>query len=252
MQTLTEIYPKPWCVAPERLEINPDEIHIWMINLNESKNDIDQVKSLLSMDEYLRMERFRHEERRDCFAIAHGALHEILGNYLNVSPEIINFNYNYHHKPSISTATNRLNLDFNLSHSAELAVIGIARNRRIGVDIERISDDRLSGRIPERFFSLQETRSLRSLPKEQQLTAFFSCWTRKEAYVKARGLGLALPLAEFTVSLAPGEKPALLEMKSDPSEIENWSLVDIELPAGYCGAVAVEGKKFSLEHYYFQ
>ena len=252
MEPVAEIRPKPWQAAPNILKIDQDEIHIWLINLNESKSEINQIASLLSMDEFLRMERFRRKERRDSFAIVHGALHMILGNYLHVSPERINFKYDYHSKPTISPVTNNLNLDFNLSHSAEYAVIGIARNRRIGVDLELISTDRLSGRIPERFFSLREVRSLRSLPEKLQLKAFFACWTRKEAYLKARGSGLSLPLAEFTVSLAPGETPALLEMKSDPTEMARWSLIDLELPVGYCGAAAVEGRKYSVKYYHYK
>jgi len=234
-----------WRKAPAEPKIFTDEVHFWLIDLRQQGFEIDQMTALLSPDECRRMERFRHSENRTEFAIAHAALRDILGRYLQLPPREVHLQYEYNRRPIIAPAINSVKLDFNLSHTAGYALVGIARERRIGVDVECISDKRQHGRIPERFFSLREVELLRSLPDDMQLDAFFTAWTRKEAYIKARGWGLSLPLADFSVTVAPDEQPTLLEMKSDPGEIDRWSLMDLNLSDGYRGAAAVEGKSFN-------
>jgi len=240
-----------WRKAPSELKIFTDEAHFWLIDLRQPRFEVDQMTALLSQDEYRRMKRLRRAKNKTEFAIAHGALRDILGRYLQLPPGDIQFQFEYHHKPMIYHEINKVNLDFNLSHSAGYALIGIAKDRSVGVDIEFISGERQHSRIPERFFSIREVKSLRSLPEDRQLDAFFAAWTRKEAYVKAKGWGLLLALAEFSVTIAPNEKPALLEMKSDPGEIHRWSLLDIKLPDGYRGAAAVEGKLFNTFYFLY-
>ena len=119
------------------------------------------------------------------------------------------------------------NLCFNLSHSDGLALLAVARGRKLGIDVERIRPEIIKENVAEHFFSPEEVTKLRSLPVDQQAEAFFNCWTRKEAYIKARGEGLSIPLDQFNVSLMPGEPAALLEMKIDPEEVNRWHMMEL-------------------------
>ena len=111
----------------------------------------------------------------------------------------------------------------------------------IGVDVERVRSNFEYEEIAERFFSANEVAILRTIPAEQKLEAFYNCWTRKEAYIKAHGKGLSLPLDSFDVSFAPGEPPILLMTRDEPQESSHWTLVDLQPGPGYVGALAVKG-----------
>jgi 4'-phosphopantetheinyl transferase len=122
-----------------------------------------------------------------------------------------------------------------------MALYAITRNREIGVDVERVRSDFEYEKIAKRFFSVNEVAILRTLPTEKKLEAFYNCWTRKEAYLKAHGKGLSLPLDTFDVSFAPGELPMLLITKDEPQERCLWTLLDLKPGPGYIGALAVKG-----------
>ena len=163
-------------------------------------------------------------------------------------PEQLRFNYNSWGKPSLSEQQGGLGPRFNVSHSHELALYGFTRNREIGLDIEYMREDMAGEQIAERFFSRAEVETLRTLPASQQTVAFFNCWTRKEAYLKARGQGLTLPLDDFDVSLSPGQPAQLLSVKSGPQELSRWSLKELQPGQGYVAAVAVEGSDYQLRY----
>jgi 4'-phosphopantetheinyl transferase len=133
-----------------------------------------------------------------------------------------------------------------VSHSQELGLYAITRNRKIGVDLEYIRTAFACEQVAERFFSSQEKATLRSLPPRLKYQAFFTCWTRKEAYIKARGEGLFLPLDQFDVSTIPGEPALLLNTRGDPQEANRWSLRELGPSAGYVAALAVEGHNWRL------
>ena len=162
---------------------------------------------------------------RDCsrYIVARGSLRQLLSEVLEIPPARIEFTYNPQGKPETEGA------HFNVSHSGDYALIAISKTRIVGVDIERMNRAMANDRIPERFFSPSEVRALRSLPEPHQLRGFFTCWTRKEAYVKARGLGLSLALDSFDVSL------------DDPARflrgVEGWEIESISVPPGYAGAL---------------
>jgi 4'-phosphopantetheinyl transferase len=125
-------------------------------------------------------------------------------------------------------------------------LIGVVLSRQLGIDVEKIRADFATEKIAARFFSANEVRNLVSLSPEKRGAAFFSCWTRKEAYIKGRGEGLSYPLNGFDVSLLPGEPAALLASRTDPAEVSRWSLISLEPAPGYAAAVAVEGRDLEL------
>jgi 4'-phosphopantetheinyl transferase len=201
---------------------------------------------MLSADELARAERFRFRKDADRYTVARGLLRTILGQYLCRPPEQLRFRYGAMGKPELAADGGAFDPRFNLAHSRDLAVYAVTRGRRVGIDIEYIRAERADLRIAERFFSTREIAQLRALPLHAQREAFFACWTRKEAYLKAKGDGLALGLDRFDVSLAPGEPAALLATRDDASEAGRWSLCDLFPRAGYASALAVEGHDWRL------
>jgi 4'-phosphopantetheinyl transferase len=138
-------------------------------------------------------------------------------------------------------------MSFNVSHSHGCAAFAIARGREVGIDLEWIRADIEVGQIAKRFFSEREKATLLALPDDQKKRAFFACWTRKEAYVKARGEGLALLLDRFDVSFVDGQPAAVLVDRGSPTEVYRWSLRDLPVMPGYAAAIAVEGNEYELQ-----
>ena len=161
-------------------------------------------------------------------------------------PQYLRFTYGPRGKPALATDMGAVSLRFNVSHSHGLALYAMTRGRELGVDVERIRPEIVQEQVAERFFSPREVTTLRALPVPLQATAFFACWTRKEAYIKATGEGLALPLDQFDVSLAPGEPAALLRTAWDPQEAPRWTMQDLDPAPGYRAAVAVAGHDWRL------
>jgi 4'-phosphopantetheinyl transferase len=167
-----------------------------------------------------------------------------------MAPEYIEFRHAARGKPALketgSPGIEAAKLKFNLSHSHELALYAITQSREVGIDIEHMRPMPDAAQIVERFFSLQERRTFHALPPEQQNEAFFTCWTRKEAFIKAKGEGLYHPLDQFSVSLVPGESARLLHVEKEPLEITHWSLRALTPTPGYVAALAVEGHSWQL------
>lgn len=204
------------------------------------------LRHTLTADECQRAERYIFEKDRTHFVVARGLLRVLLGRYLRQDPQHLRFTYGPHGKPALATDTGGVALRFNVSHSHGLALYAITCGREVGVDVERIRPAVAQEKIAERFFSPREVTVLRALPTLLQAPAFFACWTRKEAYIKAKGDGLSLPLDQFDVSLAPGEPAALLHTTRDPQEAACWALQDLAPAPGYRAAVAVAGHDWHL------
>jgi 4'-phosphopantetheinyl transferase len=236
----------PWRAPPETLVLGDDEIHVWRATLDQTPSQIQGFLHNLAADEQAKAERFYFERDREHFIAARGVLRAILGGYLNRAPESLSFCYSSHGKPALAGESDGEPIRFNVSHSYGVALYAITRGREVGIDLERIRFDLAVAEIAERFFSRREVAMLRTLPTEAQRQAFFRCWTRKEAYIKARGEGLSLPLDQFDVSLAPGEPAAVLGTQRDPSEAARWSLQELTLAPGYVAALAVEGHGWRL------
>jgi 4'-phosphopantetheinyl transferase len=228
------------------LTLQSDEVHVWRAVLDVPEAQVRSLWYTLTADERQRAERYVFEQDRTHFVVARGLLRVLLGGYLRQDPPHLRFTYGPYGKPALATDTGRASLRFNVSHSHGLALYAITRGREVGVDVERIRPKVVQEKIAERFFSPREVTVLRALPPPLQAPAFFACWTRKEAYIKARGDGLTLPLDQFEVSLAPGEPAALLRTAWDPQEAACWALQDLAPAPGYRAAVAVAGHDWRL------
>jgi 4'-phosphopantetheinyl transferase len=231
-----------WSPHPDRLDFQSYQVDVWRVRLDLPLATVKQLESTLSTDESQRAVRFRFEKDRTRYIVAHGCLRNILSHYLQCDPGELSFNTNEYGKPSV----NGYKLEFNLSHSGDYGLIGVNRERKIGVDVERIRSDMEFESMARRFFSPNEVAELMSTPPEQQAIAFFNCWTRKEAYIKAQGLGLSLPLNSFDVSLIPNEPALLRATRPDAREANRWTLYSLDVDSNYAAAAAVEGKELNL------
>ena len=227
---------KVWMPAPDVLELESHQVDVWRISLDLRSAAVKSLKSTLSEEESQRAARFYFPEDRIRYIIAHSSLRNILSRYLNCNPDQLNFSTNEYGKPALDGH----NLEFNLSHSGEFALIAMSGEQKVGVDVERIRSDIELESMARRFFSSNEVSELMTLPSEEREIGFFNCWTRKEAYIKAQGLGLSLPLDSFDVSLTSNEPAILLATRPDPKEAARWTLFSPEIESNYVAAVAVE------------
>lgn len=224
-------------------------VHVWKGDLDLSTDLVAKLYRLLSKEECEKANKFYRVKDRNRFIIGRGTLRNILSAYLSLSPSELQFSYNKYGKPSILTSQNQNNLSFNLSHSNDRALFAITRSRRIGVDIEYIREDFASLDIAERFFSKSEVEVLKSLPVEQRVNAFFNCWSRKEAYIKAIGMGVSFPLDKFTVSLQPDVEPALLKVDANENEAVQWKMYKLNIGEHYAAALIVENLPVDLSSF---
>ena len=231
---------------PLDLELKTDEIHIWCARLDHPVFRFQRLTQLLSRDETIKAKRFYFEKDRKHFVIRHGILRTILGRYLGVEPSRLQFCYGYNGKPALSDTFGKGTIRFNMSHSEGLALYGFSRDHEIGVDIEHIYDIPEMEQIAEQFFSVRENTVFHRLPESKRKEAFFNCWTRKEAFIKAIGDGLSLPLDKFDVSLVPGELPMLLRIGGNSKEASRWSIQELKPATGFAAALAVEGRSWCL------
>jgi 4'-phosphopantetheinyl transferase len=228
------------------LQLQPDEVHVWLADLDEPSPD--SLKSLLTEDEIVRAERFHFEKDRKHYIVARALLRKLLAAYLGTTAGELRFNYAEKGKPSLAGVENSL-LNFNLAHSHAKAIYAFSRGRELGVDLEFIREDFGGEEIAERFFSPGEIAALKNAPPELTKEAFFHCWTRKEAYIKARGEGLSMPLDVFDVTLLPGEPAALLRNHKEPAEVTRWSMQSVPVPDGFVAALVAEGHSFKLKRF---
>jgi 4'-phosphopantetheinyl transferase len=228
------------------LVLGCDEVHVWRATLDQTPSQIQSFRHNLAADEQARAQRFYFERDRGHFIVARGVLRIILGSYLNQAPEGLSFCYSAHGKPALAGESGGDAIRFNVSHSHGIALYAVTRGREVGVDLEHIRSNLAVAEIAERFFSRREVAMLRTLLTEAQREAFFRCWTRKEAYLKARGEGLSLSLDQIDVSLAPGEPDVVPGTQPDSSEASRWSLQELTPAPGYVAALAVEGHGWCL------
>ncbi len=238
-----------WRSPPTHPRLAPDQVHVWRIQLDVTADTLARRYLTLAPDEQARAARYRRPTDRDRFVAARGALRGILGRYLGVSARAIRFDYGPHGKPALMSGLtpSQPALTFSLAHSRSLALCAVADGCALGIDIEWVQPALAQERIAERFFATGEVATLRSLPASEQPLAFFRCWTRKEAFVKALGQGLMYPLNRFEVSLAPTEPPALLSVADAPAEAAAWSLSELLPAPGYVAALAVARHGWWLE-----
>jgi 4'-phosphopantetheinyl transferase len=231
-----------WKFPPEQLVLDNDEVHVWRAALDVSISRVQALAQTLAPDEQERASKFHFQKDRAHYIVARGLLRAILGRYyLSREPPALQFCYNTYGKPALAGKDAGNPLFFNTSHSHGMALYALARIPNIGVDIEHINRSIECEQIAGRFFSPFEVNMLRAVPQQMQQEAFFNCWTRKEAYIKARGMGLSLDLNLFDVSLAPEEPAAILNIREEDQDISRWSLYALSPGSGFKAALAVEG-----------
>jgi 4'-phosphopantetheinyl transferase len=225
-----------------------ERIDVYRVRLDEPARSASKV-TILSPDERDRARRFHFEKDQIHFSRCRSALRELLAGYLAIPADEIRFEYLASGKPRLTTQQNPRALQFNVSHSANMGLIAIGSEHRLGVDIEKIRNDVDTNALAARFFSLRERAELKALPDHLRVPAFFACWTRKEAFLKATGDGLSFPLSDFSVSTHPEHEPTLEEINGNVEARKNWFLSDLKPIDGFRAAVAVESSKTPLETY---
>jgi 4'-phosphopantetheinyl transferase len=231
----------PWCRITAGVELSSNEVHIWRASLDVDSTVRERLSAVLSTAEQERAARFAFARDRNRYTVARAILRQLLGGYLGEPPQNVVLGTLPHGKPILAATARIPGLRFNLSHSHEFALCAFCLGHELGIDIEKIKPQVAFEGIENRYFSPKERAELETLPQDLRPEGFFLCWTRKEAYVKARGEGLKIPLESFSVSLTPG-KPAVLQ---SPDE-ERWSLYSIDPTAGFVGALAAEGRGHRL------
>ncbi len=196
------------------------------------------MRGLLSTDEQRRADRFHFAHHRQRFTIARGVLRSLLGHYLGHTPEAVRFRLGPYGKPALPDPAR---LFFNLSHSHDLALVAVTEAGQVGIDVEKVRPMVDADQLADRYFSPRETARLRALTEEVRLASFFRCWTRKEAYIKATGLGMSFPLDQFEVTLAPDEPAQLLHVEGDPAATRRWSMHHLAPVDDYVAALAIDG-----------
>jgi 4'-phosphopantetheinyl transferase len=230
-----------WSSPPASLALLEGEACVWRLPLDRSP---EEFLSLLEEDELARANRFYFEKDRKHFVVARGFLRVLLGRYLQANPKQLQFSYGAWGKPALAGEFRDSLLRFNMSHSHGIALYAVTKSREIGVDVEHVRSDFASDSVARRFFSPFEVGVLCELPEDDRVAAFFRCWTRKEAYIKATGRGLSQPLDGFDVSLGPA---ALL--RNEDGAPERWTMIDVEVGPGYAGALVVEGPVAKIRYW---
>lgn len=234
-----------WTGFDRNYTLPENEVHVWQTSLDVPPPGFVQLRQILSEDERARVDRFHFDVDRRRGTIARAYLRLLLGRILDVPASALQFEYDEFAKPSLIPSQRRA-LEFNVSHSGEMILIAIATGCAVGVDVEKIRTDLDPNEIAVQFFSAREREVLASLSPAARFEAFFACWTRKEAYLKAKGVGLSLPLKQFDVSFLPNEEPRLLATRPDPTEAQYWKLWALDLSSDYAAALAVCGSGRSL------
>ncbi|MEO8427491.1 MAG: 4'-phosphopantetheinyl transferase superfamily protein [Verrucomicrobiota bacterium] len=230
-----------WSPPPADLVLQPGEVHVWRAFLDNYASHLADLRSSLSDDERTRAGRFHFERDRVHFAVGRGLIRSILARYLGQEPARLRFEYGSNGKPWLTDPLGRQPLQFNLSHSHGVALFALAFGQELGVDLEqvRLIDD--AEQIAKNYYTAREHALLRELSGSRKEEAFFKCWTRKEAYLKATGTGISESLDKVEVSLVPGEPARVLSIAGDIKAASAWQLEELIPASGFVGAVAWQG-----------
>lgn len=248
-QKRMDIHEALWQTSDKTMALHHNDVHLWRISLEQPTSVLRDLIDTLSEDEIQRAQRFCFKRDRDRWIAARGFLRILLGLYLKVEPEQIHFTQTSHGKLSIENPVHGRELHFNLSHSNTLALYAFTYQRQVGVDVEYMRSEVDYAELTHQYFSPAEYQAFSMLPKAQRLRAFYRGWTSKEAYLKARGLGLSLGLDQFDVALRPDEPAGLLLTRDDPREVARWSLHELHPGLGCAGMLAVEGSACDLSYW---
>lgn len=246
-----------WPLAPDLpAELVPGTVQVIRLNLDLPRERWVPLGEVLTAAEQARAARFRFDAPRRQFIICRAALRQLLGSHLHLPPQEIEFEYGPQGKPEIGSihriatksgtpmqsisSSMESKLEFNVSHSGEIGLIALTRGSAIGIDVEEYNSSVEILRLAERYFSPAEAKTLFKLPAHQQQAGFYRGWTCKEAYIKAKGSGLSLPLSSFSVEIDPDRPAALIHVDDLPDEPARWTIRTLEVDPHYGAAIMVE------------
>lgn len=219
--------------------LEANTVHVWHARVSALRAFLPTLAQSLAVDEKKRVEAFFRQEDRERYTAAHGILRHVLGRYLRVAPECLTFGKTEQGKPQLAGDFGDLKINFNLTHSGDVTALAFAREIPVGIDVEELNAALDPLELAGSQFSERELTGLRGLPPEKLHAAFFQCWARKEAYLKARGDGLFFGLNRFAVSVGPDRPPALLWVEDEVAAPQTWRLHDLDLGVGYATALAM-------------
>ena len=240
---MSSINQTKWLPSKQEETIQADQIHVWRVAFPKMLSSSSKLYELLDSDEKAKADRFHFTEDSNKFIISHAVTRLILSGYAHEPSAELRFAVNEFGKPALLDSQ----LHFNLSHSGNFALIAVTPITSVGVDIEKVVAARAKLDLATRFFSNTEVIHLKTLEEEHFVQGFFNAWTRKEAYIKALGVGLSIPLDSFSVSVKPGEETKLLQDKNEERTPEEWTLVDLHINENHAGALAIKAKHFELK-----
>lgn len=232
--------PSAWSPPSFFPPLPPGEVHVWRARLDAPGLPASHYLELLSIDERERAARCCSPLHRRDAIVSRGMLRLLLARYLDSDPGQLRFEYGPNGKPALAGGFGAL-VRFNLSHSHNLALYAVTAGADVGIDLERVRPSLASERVADRFFAPEEAAALKLLPSASRPAAFFACWTRKEALLKAKGGRIGEALRGFQVSLDPDEESAALRFRDAPEESDHWSIVNLSPGRGWAAALAVEG-----------
>jgi len=232
--------PTAWRRAPLDPCITAGEVHVWRAELDVSSTALAGLEATLTEAELDQARRYRLDHLGRRFIASRAVLKDVLARYLAVGPAAVEFTYGRWGKPALGAQSGAPDIRFNLTHSEGMALVAVALGRETGVDLERLKPEMATEAIADRFFSPEEAAEIRTFSGEAHTKVFFACWTRKEAYLKAKGEGLSFKLDRFRVSVLPGAPAALLSSCDNSAEPERWAMTELEPGPGFVASMVVE------------
>ena len=227
-------------MEPKRLP-DLDGIELWLVEGPGTEHERSLLYDVLSEDERALAARFKVEDVRSSFVVSRGFLRKILGDALGCAPASISFGEGEHGKPFLEGAHATSEIEFNVSHSGDVFLYAVSRGRTVGVDVEKKKEGVSVETLARRYFAAGEVRRLiEEAPSEERLDSFYRCWTRKEAYLKAKGTGLTTKLHAFEVTFLPGVPPAMLHTEVEGEDPATWKVFDVPVPDGYVAALVAQ------------
>lgn len=231
-----------WPVGERVPLLPPDEVHVWCVRLARPSATLPSLFTILSSEEQARAAKFHFPEAQVHYVVGRATLRRLIGGYEQIEPAAVPIVYGPHGKPALAVG----DLHFNVSHADGVALMAFAQGRAIGVDIERVRPLPDADRVARRFFAAVEYAAYKAVPDAQKPQAFFNCWTRKEAFIKAIGEGLSCPLKSFEVTLRPDEPARLVQVRGSEAAAAGWQLQSLDPLPGYVGAVMAERDDWRL------
>jgi 4'-phosphopantetheinyl transferase len=235
-----------WNNPPADLRLNAERVDVWRISTSLQNDELAKFESVLSPDQRARAKRMRVSEKRKQYIVAQGLTRMLIAKRVGADPGALEFHRGPKGKPYLGGRFADAGIQFNMTHTSHMALIAMTLNREVGIDIERIRENLQWEKLAHRYFSPREYRGYSKLPEAEHLRAFFTCWTRKEAVLKAIGTGLGGGLASFDVSVDPDSPPELVDNRWDGRFHGNWTLHQLQPGPGYVATLVTERDGFDV------